>query len=67
MASRIRTAVTVLSFLVMGVVSTPAYAGCGCEKPAPAVAPVRPHATYAGTDVTLFHPGLQVGVTYAVT
>lgn len=44
-----------------------ARAGCGCDKPPPALAEVRPNATYAGTDVTLFHSTLQSGQAYDVT
>lgn len=47
--------------------SLPAHAGCGCEKPPPAPAAVRPHATYAGMPVTLFHSGLVTGQSYTVT
>jgi hypothetical protein len=47
--------------------SAPAEAGCGCNKLPPAAAEVRPQATYAGTEVSLFHPGLQVGQIYTVT
>jgi len=43
-----------------------AHAGCGCQKPPPNLAAVRPNATYAGTSVTLFSPSFQVGQVYAV-
>jgi hypothetical protein len=43
-----------------------ASAGCGCEKPPPLPAEIRPHATYAGAYVTLFSSAFQVGQVYAV-
>jgi hypothetical protein len=43
-----------------------ADAGCGCDKPPPVPAAVRPAATYAGAAVTLFHPALVVGQRYRV-
>ena len=45
----------------------PAQAGCGCTKPPPELASVRPNATYAGTELTLFHASLQDGQDYSVT
>lgn len=36
-----------------------AQAGCGCDKAPPAPAAVRPHATYAGMDITLFDASLD--------
>jgi hypothetical protein len=47
--------------------SNPADAGCGCEKPPPPVATVRPNVAYVGASVVLFSPALQVGATYDVT
>lgn len=46
---------------------TLAVAGCGCDKPPPVPASVRPNVTYGGMPVTLFHASLQTGVTYNVT
>ncbi len=43
-----------------------ARAGCGCEKAPPAPAQLRPAATYAGSDVAIFHPALAPGQAYAV-
>ena len=43
-----------------------AQAGCGCEKPPPNLASVRPNATYAGTKVALFSPSFVVGQVYSV-
>ena len=44
-----------------------AEAGCGCKKAPPPPAAVRPHATYAGTEVSIFDATLQVGQAYDVT
>lgn len=56
--------------LLVGMVllSTPlaVYAGCGCSKPPPLPAAIRPDATYAGSTVTLFHSDLQNGRSYRV-
>lgn len=46
--------------------STRAHAGCGCDKPPPVVAPVRPAFASPGGAVTLFHPALVDGVVYDV-
>lgn len=43
-----------------------AGAGCGCDKPPPPPGVIRPHATYAGGQVTLFHTALKKGATYVV-
>lgn len=53
---------------VAGVVATAndAAAGCGCLKPPPALATLRPHFTYAGTPLDLFHPSLVEGEAYRV-
>ena len=44
----------------------PVQAGCGCIKPAPAPAAVRPNVTYGGQLVTLFHSSLVNGGSYTV-
>jgi len=54
-----------LTFAAFG--ATPARAGCGCQKAPPEAASLRPNATYAGAQVTIFHPSLAVGKTYNVT
>lgn len=41
-------------------------AGCGCDKPPPPLATVRPHVTYTGAEVALFHPSLHSGRAYTV-
>ena len=42
-------------------------AGCGCEKPPPILAAVRPSATYAGALVSLFSDAFDAGASYEVT
>lgn len=61
--------VTLTAMLVGLVFSSPmtTHAGCGCDKPPPLPASVRPTATYQGMPVTLFSSSLQAGVTYNVT
>ena len=54
-----------LSLFVLGY-ANPAWAGCGCDKLPPELAEVRPNVTYAGSEVTLFHPSLQTGQAYQV-
>ncbi len=44
----------------------PALAGCGCEKPPPVPARIRPNVAHPGTEITLFHPGLEAGASYWV-
>jgi hypothetical protein len=44
-----------------------AQAGCGCDKPPPELAEVRPNVTSAGMEATLFHSNIQSGQTYDVT
>jgi hypothetical protein len=56
-----------LSAVLLFGLSVSTEAGCGCDKPPPPLATVRPYVTYAGSDVTLFHPALQPGRTYTVT
>src|SRR4029453_7486044 len=54
-----------LSVMLLG---TPAaQAGCGCTKPAPPPAAVRPNVTYSGQPVTVFHSSLVTGASYTVT
>jgi len=43
-----------------------AHAGCGCQKPPPNLASVRPNATYAGTEVSLFDARFVAGRAYYV-
>lgn len=50
----------------LAAVAGPVQAGCGCNKPPPDLAAIRPNATYAGTEVTFFAPELVVGAPYVV-
>lgn len=43
------------------------HAGCGCDKPPPPPAAIRPSVTYSGTPVTFFGANLQPRQTYTVT
>jgi hypothetical protein len=49
------------------VPARPARAGCGCEKPPPPPAEVRPSVAYVGAPVTLFSPHFVAGQAYTVT
>jgi len=56
-----------LAATLVGVVALPpAWAGCGCDKPAPPRAAIRPFVAGAGQTVTLFNPALEDGATYDV-
>jgi hypothetical protein len=55
-----------LTALVLWTHPQIAVAGCGCQKPPPRPAALRPDATYAGAQVTLFNSALQEGQTYSV-
>jgi len=44
-----------------------ADAGCGCQKPPPPLAAIRPAFASPGDEVTLFGPGIEQGLTYKVT
>jgi hypothetical protein len=44
----------------------PAHAGCGCDKPAPPRAALRPFVASAAQTVTLFDGALETGATYDV-
>lgn len=67
-SSSLSSYATVLLFVV-ALLGAPraVHAGCGCDKPPPAPAAVRPNATYAGMPVTLFNSGLVTGQAYTVT
>jgi hypothetical protein len=59
---------TILAVALCGALLTspPAEAGCGCDKPPPAPAEIRPRTTYPGALATLFAPGLQAGKSYEI-
>src|SRR5581483_9743157 len=66
LATQIGTA-AMLSLLGIVLSARPADAGCGCDKPPPPLAQVRPNVAYAGAPVSLFGPSLNVGDAYVVT
>ena len=66
MTNRIVALTSVLSLVAFFVSVTPTYGGCGCDKPPPPVASVRPAFASPGNTVTLFAPGIQDGVSYLV-
>jgi hypothetical protein len=47
-------------------VASPAEAGCGCDKPAPARAAIRPFVGHEGERITLFSSNLVEGERYRV-
>jgi hypothetical protein len=59
-------AATTMGALLFGSDVT-SHAGCGCDKPAPRPAAVRPDVTYAGTRVSFFSSAFGVGESYLVT
>jgi hypothetical protein len=46
--------------------SEPALAGCGCTKPPPPLASVRPSVAWSGAEVTLFDAALVAGQFYEI-
>jgi len=48
------------------LVTSPAHAGCGCDKPPPPPAAVRPAFGSPGDVITLFSNDIKVGNTYTV-
>jgi hypothetical protein len=64
-----RSALFACLLAVTALLSFPAgaEAGCGCAKPPPAVAPVRPHFASPGNAVTLIADGLVAGASYVAT
>jgi len=66
---RLSADLTVVLALVLGVAGLPARgeAGCGCEKPPPPVAAIRPPFASPGDTVTLLAEGMVAGATYVAT
>lgn len=64
MRARMSIAMAVLAF--SGMQAAPAHAGCGCDKPPPPLAAVRPAFASPGDIITLIAPSLQVGREYRV-
>src|SRR5690349_16167749 len=58
----------VMTGVLTGVLAfhAPANAGCGCDKPAPARAVVRPFVGHVGERITLFSSNFVEGQTYKV-
>ena len=59
------TSLSVLALLCVAV-PRPVEAGCGCDKPPPPRADVRPFVASPGQRVTLFHEALEAGRRYEV-
>jgi hypothetical protein len=59
-------AVAAMVMMVELVAPRAARAGCGCTKPPPPLAAVRPSVAWAGADVTLFHAALVAGQRYGL-
>jgi hypothetical protein len=58
-----------MQLVVLGallVLAPRADAGCGCDKPPPPIAAIRPFVTWSGGTVTLFDTRLEPGKTYRV-
>jgi len=55
-----------LAAILAAHAATPAWAGCGCDKPAPPRAAIRPFVATASETVTLFNPALEEGAAYDV-
>jgi hypothetical protein len=55
-----------LAALLVSSIAPPARAGCGCDKPAPPRAAIRPFVAAASQTVTLFDSTLEDGATYDV-
>jgi hypothetical protein len=63
----VRGTSAVIAFTFMfGRSLVPAYAGCGCEKPPPPLADVRPAFASPGNEIRLFSSKLKVGREYTV-
>src|SRR5689334_18786957 len=62
-----RLAPILLAALLLGSPPRSAEAGCGCDKPPPSLAAIRPNVTWAGEPVSLFSSTFTVGTAYTVT
>jgi len=63
----LRRTLTLAAIVILGSLTpTVVDAGCGCEKPPPAAAPIRPAFASPGDDVTIFAPGLNASSVYGV-
>jgi hypothetical protein len=64
---RTLASVTALAMALLLGQGKAAEAGCGCDKPPPMAASVRPNVTYGGMPVTMFGSGITTGQLYNVT
>ncbi len=67
MTSWFRAIAATLTVIALTTHAAPAQAGCGCEKPPPPLASIRPAFAAAGSEITLFSAGITDGDTYDVT
>ncbi len=63
---RASTAIAVLAACLTVTLPSTGWAGCGCDKPAPPRASIRPFVAAPTQTVTLFNSALADGVTYDV-
>jgi hypothetical protein len=61
-----KTLFAIAGILMVLMGATPAQAGCGCEKPPPPRAAVRPFVGYPDMSITLFNDALVAGLSYQV-
>ena len=61
-----RPLAVLVTVLASGLMASPARAGCGCAKPPPPLAAVRPFVGFGGQTITLFDSRLNVGANYQV-
>jgi hypothetical protein len=67
MTSWFRAIAATLAVIALTTHAAPAQAGCGCEKPPPPLASIRPAFAAPGSEITLFSAEITDGATYAVT
>jgi hypothetical protein len=67
MSIRRGAGIAVLGIIAVLAAATAANAGCGCEKPPPPAADIRPAFASPGDEVTLFPTGLKEDAVYFVT
>ena len=67
MANRTLTLTTLLCVLALLAPAAPAEAGCGCQKPPPPLAAIRPAFASPGDTVRLFAPAIEENGQYQVT
>ena len=67
MRLQILVALSAIAVLLKTLSAVPVDAGCGCNKPPPPVAPIRPAFGSPGDTVTVFPSGIVPGQSYKVT